>query len=74
MKHRKPLRPNQQVVGPASEDPTSLYGRQWLPKLPKAKEESTIASWNTPGRGQQGESVSGGPNTKRTNIRKGPMR
>lgn len=69
MNGRKPLRPNQQVFVP-KEYENPVLGMQW----PKSVEKQSIVSWNTPGRGQQGESVSGGPNTKRTNIRKGPMR
>lgn len=67
MEGRKPLRVNNQRFSPVS-------GSQWFAKFPKNKEQQSIVSWSTPGRGQQGESVTGGPNTKRTNIRKGPMR
>jgi len=67
MLDRKPLRPNKQTYSPVS-------GSQWFSRFPKAIEEPTIKSWAGPGRGQQGESVTGGANTKRTNIRKGPMR
>jgi hypothetical protein len=40
----------------------------------KADETPSIPVYQSRGRGQQGESVSGGPKTKRHNIRKGPMR
>lgn len=67
MLNRKPLRPNNQQV-------TSVLGKQWAVKYPKSNETQSIVSWSTPGKGVAGESQTGGPNTKRTNIRKGPMR
>ena len=67
MLNRQPLGVNNRVYSPVS-------GSQWYVKYPKSIEPQTTKSWSSPGRGQQGESVTGGPNTKRTNIRKGPMR
>ena len=65
---RKPLRVNNQEL--VAKTYSLVLGPQW----PKSNEKQSIKSWSSPGRGQQGESVTGGPNTKRTNIRKGPMR
>lgn len=65
---RKNLAPNNQKLTPKEYSPT--LGPQW----PKSTEIPSIVSWASPGRGQAGESVSGGPNTKRWAIRKGPMR
>jgi hypothetical protein len=68
MLNRKPLRPNKQELQARPYEP--VLGPQW----PKGIEEQSIKTWAGPGRGPNGESVTGGPNTKRTNIRKGPMR
>ena len=68
MRGRKALRPNNQEFVAVPYSP--VLGPQW----PKSKEKQSIVSWSSPGRGQAGESQTGGPNTKRWNMRKGPMR
>lgn len=66
MLNRKPLTPNKQVYNP-------VLGVQQFAKYPKAIETQSIYSWDTPGRGQQGESVTGGSNKSKI-IRKGTSR
>lgn len=68
MLKRKALRPNQQKLVPKPYEPP-LLGQQW----PKAQESPSIYTWDTPGRGQQGESVTGGSNKSKI-IRKGTTR
>lgn len=67
MRGRKALRPNNQEFVPVPYSP--VLGPQW----PKSIEKQSIVSWNTPGRGQQGESVSGAPYHSQV-IRKGTTR
>lgn len=66
MLNRKALRPNNQVYNP-------VLGSQFFVKYPKTIEKQSIYSWDTPGRGQQGESVTGGSNKSKI-IRKGTSR
>lgn len=68
MLNRKPLRPNNMEYVPVPYSP--VLGPQW----PKNNERQSIVTWSGPGKGQRGEAITGGPNTKRWNIRKGPMR
>ena len=63
---RKSLRPNNQAFVPAS-------GAQWFSRFPKAVEQQSIHSWSKPGKGQQGESVTGTPYQSQV-IRKGQSR
>ena len=64
---RQALRPNQQVL-------TAVLGPQLIPyNYPKSIERPSIVTHDTPGKGQQGESVTGGSN-KQTYIRKGTYR
>lgn len=54
---RKPLAPNNRAGMPLEE----LMGGQFAKiKYPKNFEKATIKTWSGPGRGQQGESVTGG--------------
>ena len=51
-----------------------LLSVQFVPiKYPKSNETPSIYAWDTPGRGQQGESVTGGSNKSKI-IRKGTTR
>ena len=68
MLNRKPLRVNNQEL--VAKTYSLVLGPQW----PKSDEKPSIVTHSTPGRGQAGESQTGGPNTKRWNMRKGPMR
>jgi len=68
MLDRKPLRVNNQSYTAKPYSP--VLGSQW----PKSNEKQSTVSWASPGRGQAGESQTGGPNTKRWNMRKGSMR
>lgn len=64
---RKALRPNQQVL-------QAVLGSQFMPyNFPKSIERPSIVTYDTPGKGQQGESVTGGKN-RQTYIRKGTYR
>jgi hypothetical protein len=63
---RKRIAPNNRANLPLE----SFMGYQFAPgKFPKSKEEQSIVTWNSPGKGQQGESVTGGSN-KQIIIRK----
>jgi len=66
MMNRKALRPNNQTFSP-------VLGSQFFVRYPKAIERQSTYSWDTPGRGQQGESVTGGSNKSKI-IRKGTSR
>lgn len=66
MDFRRPLRPNNQTYSPVS-------GSQWFAKFPKSSEKQSVVSWAKPGKGQQGESVTGAPYKSQV-IRKGTTR
>lgn len=60
---RRPVAPNNRMGMPLEK----LKGRQFAAvKYPKNNERTTTATWASPGRGAQGESVTGG--TYRANI------
>ena len=63
---RDALRPNKMEYTPRS-------GAQWFSRFPKAIEEQSIESWSNPGKGQQGEPVTGEPYQSEV-IRKGQSR
>lgn len=64
---RQALRPNKQVL-------TAVLGPQLTPyNYPKSIERPSIVTHNTPGKGQQGESITGGSN-KQMYIRQGMYR
>jgi hypothetical protein len=60
---RQPLVPNKQQLNP-------VMGSQFFVKYPKSDEKQSIVSYARPGKGAQGESVTGGKNSM-TIIRKG---
>lgn len=63
MIRRKPVAPNNLMGTPIE----NLKGRQFASiKYPKNIETTTTATWSSPGKGAQGESVTGG--TYRANI------
>jgi len=66
MLYRQGLRINDQEYKPVS-------GSQFIVKYPKSIEVQTIQSWSDPGKGQQGESVTGAPYQSQV-IRKGQSR
>lgn len=68
---RTPLRVNNQRV--VSQPYNPALGTQWSAAYPKSNETPSIYTWDTPGRGQQGESVTGGSNKSKI-IRKGTTR
>lgn len=63
---RLPLVPNKQVINP-------VMGNQFYVKWPKSKEPQSVKTYGRPGKGVQGESVTGGANSM-ARIRKGPTR
>lgn len=67
---RSNLAPNNRRNVPLDE----LLSIQFVtPKFPKSIETPSVKTWDTPGRGQQGESVTGGSNKSKI-IRKGTTR
>jgi hypothetical protein len=56
---RKPAIPNNRANLPLQ----TLLGSQFVtPKFPKSVEEPSIKTWKTPGKGVEGQSVTGGAN------------